>query len=125
LAHNAKKVSLATTVEGGLFMRPRTILFTAFCSIIVSGMAATAFAQQAGLIIVDIKPVAADVAKNLNVQASKIPLTVQAPVDVAAGVCQVPANVLRAQGGDGGASCAATMTSPALERLVRAKLRQQ
>ncbi len=106
-------------------MKPKTILFAAFCYAAISGLSVFAFAQQAALVIVDIKAVAADVAKNINVQASKIPLTVQAPVDVAASVCRVPANVLRAQGGDGSASCAATTTSAALERLVRAKLRQQ
>lgn len=77
------------------------------------------------LLIVDIKPVAAQVAKNLNVEATRVPLTVQAPIDVAANACAIPASVLGAQGGAGAVGCTATATSPALEQLVKIRLQQQ
>lgn len=108
-------------------MKPGTALFAAYCAAAALCMTApaSALAQQTELVIVDIKAVAEDIAKNIDVQASLIPLTVQTPIDVAANVCHVPASVLGAQGGSGGVSCAAMVTSPALERLVRAKLSQQ
>jgi len=101
---------------------------------LAGSIGATAHAQpasQAGLgrddilLIVDIKPVAAQVAKNLNVEATRIPLTVQAPLDVAANACAIPVSVLGAQGGAGAVGCTATATSPALEQLVKIRLQQQ
>ncbi|MEC4717896.1 hypothetical protein RY831_01920 [Noviherbaspirillum sp. CPCC 100848] len=77
------------------------------------------------LLIVDIKPVAAQVAKNLDVEATRVPLTVQAPIHVAASACAIPASVLGAQGGAGAVGCTATATSPALEQLVKIRLQQQ
>jgi len=50
---------------------------------------------------------------NLNV-----PITVQAPIGVAANVCGVAANVLGQQRGAGGATCTATSGSRALAQLV-------
>lgn len=81
--------------------------------------------QSEVLLIVDIKPVAAQVAKNLDVEATRLPLTVQAPLDVAASACAIPVSVLGAQGGAGAVGCTATATSPALEQLVKIRLQQQ
>ena len=81
--------------------------------------------QDEVLLIVDIKPVAAQVAKNLNVEATRVPLTVQAPLDVAASACAIPASVLGSQGDAGAVGCTATATSPALEQLVKIRLQQQ
>lgn len=108
-------------------MEPRNALVAAFFSAAVFSMTtfAPGLAQQTELVIVDIKAVAEDIARNVNVEASEIPLTVRAPLDVAAKVCGVAAELLRAQGARGGASCAATTTSPALERLVQTKSREQ
>jgi len=50
---------------------------------------------------------------NLNV-----PITVQAPIGVAANVCGVDANVLASQRNSGGAECDATSGSQALAQLV-------
>ncbi|WP_151636160.1 hypothetical protein [Noviherbaspirillum aerium] len=103
-------------------------------SVLLGGIGAAAHAQPAAnagmaqndvLLIVDIKPVAAQVAKNLNVEATRIPLTVQAPLEVAANACAIPATVLGAQGGAGAVGCTATATSPALEQLVKTRLLQQ
>lgn len=101
---------------------------------LLGGIGAAAHAQPASkaglardevLLIVDIKPVATQVAKNLNVEATRIPLTVQAPLEVAANACAIPVSVLGAQGGAGAVGCTATATSPALEQLVKIRLQQQ
>lgn len=76
-----------------------------------------ALAQQSGLVNVDISNVANNIAKNINVDVSQIPVTVQAPIGIAANVCGVNANVLARQGA-GLASCTATTTSTALNQIV-------
>src|SRR4051812_43221645 len=50
---------------------------------------------------------------NLNV-----PITVQAPISVAANVCNIPVAVLASQKNKGGGDCTATSGSSALARLV-------
>lgn len=80
-------------------------------------------AQQSGLVNVDISNVANNIAKNINVDVSQIPLTVQAPIGVAANVCGVNANVL-AQQGAGLANCTATSTSTALNQIVQRQIKQ-
>lgn len=82
-----------------------------------------AHAQQSGLVNVDISNVANNIAQHLQVDVSQIPLTVQAPVGVAANVCGVNANVL-AQQGAGLANCTATTTSTALNQIVQRQIRQ-
>ena len=62
-------------------------------------------------------------AKNINVDVSQIPVTVQVPVGIAANVCGVNANVL-AQQGAAGAQCAANTTSKALDQLVQRQIKQ-
>jgi len=74
-------------------------------------------AQQSGLVNVDISNVANNIAKNISVDVSQIPVTVQVPIGVAANVCGVNANVL-AQQGAGTANCAAKTTSTALDQVV-------
>ncbi|HYD97224.1 MAG TPA: hypothetical protein VEC01_18005 [Noviherbaspirillum sp.] len=112
-------------------MKPISAIFTAICATAALWTPASASSppQEFGLVIVDIKTVATDIAKNIGVQASLIPLTVQVPVSVASGVCGIPETVLGAQGGApgeaAGVSCEATTTSPQLEQFVRTKVRQQ
>lgn len=105
-------------------MKPVTVFSAIFFSTALSIAIATpiSFAQQPGQVIVDIKAIAEEIARNAKVEASEIPLTVRAPVDVAAKVCDVSPDVLRTQHG---LSCTATRTSPALERLVRMRRQQQ
>lgn len=79
-----------------------------------------ASAQQSGMISVDLTTVAPAIAKTMNVDAAKVPTTVQAPVAVAASVCGVAANVLTQQGGTGaGGSCQAKNSSPELDQLIQ------
>ena len=82
-------------------------------------MAPQAFAQQSGLVNVSLSNVANNLAKNLSVDVSQIPVTVQVPVGVAANVCGVAANVLAQQAGSGTAACSATSTSTALDQVVQ------
>lgn len=89
-------------------------------SALVSG---GALAQQSGLVVVDISNVANNIAKNINVDVSQIPVTIQAPIGVAANVCEVSANVLAKQKDGGGASCDATSTSTALNQIVQRQLK--
>ena len=65
-----------------------------------------------------------DIALDLNVDVSQIPVTVQAPIGVAANVCDVNANVL-AERRDGGAECDAESTSTALNRIVQRQIKRQ
>ena len=85
--------------------------------------AAPAFAQQSGLVNVDVKNVANNIAQNLKVNVSQIPLTVQVPVDVAANVCGIAANVLGQQAAGGSGSCTAKSTSTALEQIVQKQIK--
>jgi hypothetical protein len=97
-------------------------------SVVVAGslaMGAASFAaaaQQSGLVNVHIQDVAQDIANNLKVNISDIPVTVQAPIGVAANVCGVNANVLAQQKPGGTAECKATSTNTALNQIVQKQI---
>lgn len=74
------------------------------------------------LVTVNISNVANDIARNLSVDVSQIPVTVQAPIGVAANVCNVEANVLAEGGADGPAECDAETSSQALTQLVQRQI---
>ncbi len=101
-------------------MHPATLVTAAALAL---GLVSTVHAQQSGLVNVDISNVANNIAKNINVDVSQIPVTVQAPIGIAANVCGVNANVL-AQQGPAGAACNATTTSTALNQLVQRQIKQ-
>jgi len=101
----------------------RTALLTA--SISLGLMAGPALAQQSGLVNVDIKNVANNLARDLNVNVSQIPVTVQVPVGIAAAVCGVDANVLAQQKKNGDAACTANNTSQGLTQAVQRQLVKQ
>ena len=108
-------------------MESKTAFWKVLCSTIAFSLAAIAPAYaQEPVIIVDIKAVVNQIGQNIDAEASLLPLTVQAPARVAAEVCGVPMNVLSAQGSSGGAvGCTATITSPDLDKIVRAKIRKE
>jgi hypothetical protein len=60
-----------------------------------------------------------NLARDLNVAVSNVPITVQAPVNVAAVVCQVSVNVLAQAFNRGGSSCYAQQTTEAFNRQVQ------
>ena len=100
--------------------------------IVMAALAAAAFCaapfasaqQQSGMIAVDISGVSAAMAKNLNIDAAKVPTTIQAPVGVAAKACGVSASVLTQQGGTGApATCQAKSSDTALEQLVQKEMK--
>jgi hypothetical protein len=91
--------------------------------LVASCAAGPALAQQEGLVNVDIRNVANNIAQNLKVDVSRIPVTVQVPVAVAANVCGVAANVLGSQAAGGSGSCTATTTSDALNQIVQQQIK--
>lgn len=80
-------------------------------------LASAPAAAQPNTARIDIKHVAAAIAANIRVNASQLPLTVQAPIDVAAAACGVAPEAL-AQLGHAAADCVAKTTTPALEKIL-------
>ena len=87
---------------------------------------ATAQLVGGGLVVVNVSNVANNIARDLDVNVSNIPVTVQVPVSVAAAVCNLDVNVLARQG-RGGATreCTAESTNTALNRVVQRQLTTQ
>jgi hypothetical protein len=79
--------------------------------------------QQEGLVNVQLGDVViSQIAQDINVDVSQIPVSVQVPVGVAANICGVDANVLAQQKQDGEASCDATSSSQALTQIVQREI---
>ena len=90
--------------------------------------ATPAIAQNAGLVVVDlsVNNVANNIARDLDVNVSQIPVTVQVPIGIAANVCNVSAAVLAQQMNRGGtAECDAENTSTALNQIVQRQINRQ
>ena len=91
----------------------------------VSQPASPAVAQPASqqqppkLASVTIINVVSDVARNIGVDASQVPLNVQVPMDVAASVCGIGIDVLTQQAARGVAQCTAQSTTRALDEWVQ------
>ncbi|SHG37711.1 hypothetical protein [Massilia sp. CF038] len=103
-------------------MTKANLALATLASAIALCYAPLASAQQSNMntISVDVSGVASAVAKKINVDASKIPTTVQAPVEVAASACGVEASTLTQQGGSGTpGTCQAKTSSAALEQLIQ------
>ena len=96
-----------------------------YTAVLAVGLAAApALAQtNGGLVTVNISNVANDIAKNLSIDVSQIPVSVQVPVGVAANVCGVDANVLAKQKQGGTTTCDANSTSNALNQVVQKQLK--
>jgi hypothetical protein len=85
---------------------------------IIFSLSPIALAEESpGLVRVDIRDVANNIAKNIDVHVSLIPATVEIPARVAGEVCKVRPEVLPAVQ-LGHAACAAKMTTPDLDRIV-------
>lgn len=91
--------------------------------------ATPALAQQSGLINVDLSGLSvldrAEIAKDINVDVSQIPVNVQVPVSVAAAICNVPVNVLAQNKTKGDTACTPTAGSDAINSAVQKQLKQQ
>lgn len=104
-------------------MTPAKRLIASTLSVVALSMSAPVLADaQSGLVNVDVSNVANNIAKNISVDVSQIPATVQVPVGIAANVCGLDANVLAKQAQGGTANCGATTTSVALDQLVQRKI---
>jgi len=93
-------------------------------------LAATpALAQQSGLINIDLSQLSvadrAEIAKDINVDVSQIPVTVQVPVSVAAAICDVAVNVLAQSKSKGDTACTPTSGSDAITSAVQKQMKQQ
>ena len=103
----------------------RTLIIAAALAL---GAAVPASAQLVGggLVVVNISNVANDIARDLDVNVSNVPVTVQAPVAVAAAVCNVEVAVLSRVGPNGALpQCTARSTNRALNDLVQGQLLNQ
>jgi len=98
-------------------------LFVALGSAALLSFTPVVSAQQSGVVNVELRNVANNIAKNINVDVSQIPVTVQAPVSVAATVCGIEAAVLTQQAAGGNATCTAKSTSSALDQIVQTQLK--
>jgi len=103
-------------------IRIRTMMLAAALTTAAAFPAMAQNQDSSGLVTVNVANVANNLAQNLKVNVSQIPVSVQVPVGVAANVCGVDANVLAQQKGSGGATCDATSTSKALDQVVQRQL---
>lgn len=94
--------------------------------ILSSGLVQRASAQQSELVNVELDDVAVEIAQEINVDVGQIPLSVQAPVGVAANVCDISTNDLIAKlQNEETAACNAQSTSPALNQIVQKQIGTQ
>ena len=82
------------------------------------------------LVSVNLQQVEVEIAEDLGVNVSNIPVSVQVPIGIAANVCDAvdaDANVLAQQkkNEEGGATCDATSTSTALNKVVQRQMTDQ
>lgn len=88
----------------------------------VPALAQNANVNANNLVNVNISDVANEIAENLSVNVEDVPVTVQAPIGIAATVCGVAANVLASDNKSGEAACDATSTSQALNQIVQGEM---
>lgn len=101
-------------------MKNMKMALIAISSAATLGTAAPAIAQNSpGLIRVNISEVKNMIAERLNVEAGRIPETVDIHVGVAAEVCNVAANVLGEIASSGDGTCTAKIVTPELNGIVR------
>ncbi len=105
----------------------RKIMMAAALALGTASLTAPATAQLVGggLVVVNVSNVANNLAQNLDVNVSNIPVTVQVPVSVAAAVCGLDVNVLAKQRQDGQRRCTAESTNDALNQIVQRQLIDQ
>jgi hypothetical protein len=84
---------------------------------------ANAASSVPGLVNVNLSNVLNNLALDLHVDKSNIPINAQIPINVAANVCGVSINVLSIGAGGGSSQgCTARSTSPALDQAVQQQL---
>jgi hypothetical protein len=114
-----RDIARALTHQGVQKMKNTRSMLLATTAALVFSLPQVAIAEESpGLVKVDIRGVAKNIAQNINVDVNRIPQTVEVQPWVAAGVCDVPAGALSA-GQQGHATCAAKMTTTDLDQIVR------
>ena len=91
-------------------------------------LAATpALAQNQGLVVVDLTnaEVANNIARDLDINVSQVPVNVQVPIGIAAAVCDVNASVLAQQKKTGAPTCKATSTNASVNKAVQEAITSQ
>jgi hypothetical protein len=91
-------------------------------------LAATpALGQNQGLVVVDLTnaDVANNIARDLDINVSEVPVNVQLPIGIAAAVCDVNASVLAHQKKTGSPTCKATSTNASLNKAVQQQMLEQ
>jgi len=96
-----------------------------FVAAVLAILPVSAQQQQEGLVNVNLGEIRADIAKNVNLNASQLPLTVQVPIDVAATACDVSVNDLKDQAKSGAPKCIAKKDTHALDRIVQRELKKE
>ena len=91
------------------------------CLVALLSLSAPVSAQDSGLVNVDLRnaKILNNIANHLNINVSNVPITVQAPISVAAAVCGVSVDSLSNAINKGGASCYAQSMSGALTKIVQ------
>lgn len=91
--------------------------------------ATPALAQQSGLVNIDLSGLSvlnkAEIAKDINIDVSQIPVTLQVPVSVAAAICNVQVAALAQQKNKGDTACAPTAGSAALNQAILKQSKKQ
>ena len=89
---------------------------------LAAGPMHAASAQSGDLIVVEVAPVAGELARHLQVSPDRIPSSVDLPSKVAAAVCHATLKQLRESGGGQG-RCVAVSMSQGLIQAVRQAMR--
>ena len=76
----------------------------------------------ASLINVDLRNVLNDLALDLKIDKSSIPINAQIPINVAANVCGVSINILSVGGGGSSQGCTANSISPELAQYIQQQI---
>ena len=80
-----------------------------------------------GLVVVDLTnaDVANNIARDLDINISQVPVNVQVPIGIAAAVCDVNASVLAQQKKSGSPTCKATSTNANVNKAVQKAITSQ
>ena len=90
-------------------------------SAVVDG-AKDAASGAVSLVNVDLRNVLNDLALDLKVDKSNIPINAQIPVTIAANVCGISINILSVGGGGGSQGCTANSISPELKQYIQQQM---
>ncbi len=104
--------------------REKTACVLLTCLLLV-GTFSFAQVNASNLVNVNVSNIKTDIAKNINVDVSQIPITVQAPIDVAAAVCGIAVDALTSQVQQGNNTCTAKTDTSAINTIVQNQLKSQ